>query len=170
MQRGTDRGGRGGQPNPYEYRETQLEPLVPGFGEEDVFTPPLVFGAEAELFTIEVTEAGGLPDDVIAHAHELGLVANALDASCGGGGERSAVTGALVAEALAWGDLSIALAILSLVIQRILHQGLEGRPQHLKALSSKPLFESRHQRFPTISDSSPSSVSSEIWWLARAST
>ncbi len=56
-QRGGDRGGRGApQPNPYEYRETELEPLVPGFGEEDVFTPPLVFGAEAELFTIEVTD------------------------------------------------------------------------------------------------------------------
>jgi Ca2+-binding EF-hand superfamily protein len=56
-QRGSDRGGRGeSQPNPYEYRETKLEPLVPGFGEEDVFTPPLGFGAEAELFTLEVTE------------------------------------------------------------------------------------------------------------------
>jgi Ca2+-binding EF-hand superfamily protein len=56
-QRGFDRGGRGNsEPNPYEYRQTELEPLVPGFGEEDVFTPPLMFGAEAELFTIEVTE------------------------------------------------------------------------------------------------------------------
>jgi Ca2+-binding EF-hand superfamily protein len=33
-----------------------LEPLVPGFGVEDVFTPPLLFGAEADLFTIEVTD------------------------------------------------------------------------------------------------------------------
>ncbi len=51
------RGGRGApEPNPYEYRQTELEPLVPGFGIEDVFTPPLLFGAEADLFTIEVTD------------------------------------------------------------------------------------------------------------------
>lgn len=54
-----------------------------------------------------------LPDDVLSRAHELGLVANALPAEHGGGGERSAVTAALIAEELAWGDLSLALAILS---------------------------------------------------------
>jgi len=58
-------------------------------------------------------EARTLPDEILAQAHELGLVANALDESHGGGGERSAVTAALVAEELARGDLSIALAILS---------------------------------------------------------
>ena len=46
-------------------------------------------------------------------SHELGLVANALPEAQGGGGERSAITSALIAEELAWGDLSIALAILS---------------------------------------------------------
>jgi len=58
-------------------------------------------------------ETGKLPESVLAHAHELGLVANAIEEASGGGGERSAVTGALVAEELAWGDLSIGLAILS---------------------------------------------------------
>ena len=58
-------------------------------------------------------ETGELPDAVLSAAHELGLVANALDAEHGGGGERSAVTAVLVAEELAWGDLAIALAILS---------------------------------------------------------
>ncbi len=58
-------------------------------------------------------ESAKLPDAVLAQAHELGLVANALPESAGGGGERSAVTGALVAEELAWGDLAIALAVLS---------------------------------------------------------
>src|SRR3990172_3376266 len=58
-------------------------------------------------------EAGELDVSVFAKAHELGLVANALPAAHGGGGERSAVTAALVAEELAWGDLSLALAILS---------------------------------------------------------
>jgi len=61
----------------------------------------------------ESEEAKKLPDKVIEQAHELGLVANALPESAGGGGQRSAVTGALIAEELAWGDLSIALAILS---------------------------------------------------------
>jgi alkylation response protein AidB-like acyl-CoA dehydrogenase len=58
-------------------------------------------------------EDGKLPDGVLAQAHELGLVANSLPEAYGGGGERSAVTAALIAEELAWGDLAIALAILS---------------------------------------------------------
>jgi alkylation response protein AidB-like acyl-CoA dehydrogenase len=58
-------------------------------------------------------EAKAPADDAIAAAHALGLVANALPAAHGGGGERSAVLGALVAEELAWGDLATALAILS---------------------------------------------------------
>jgi acyl-CoA dehydrogenase len=61
----------------------------------------------------ECNETRKLPDEVLAHAHELGLVSGGIDAAFGGGGERSAVTGALIAEELAWGDLSIALAILS---------------------------------------------------------
>jgi len=58
-------------------------------------------------------EAGKLPAELLQEAHALGLVANAIDERFGGGGARSAVTGALVAEELGWGDLAIALAILS---------------------------------------------------------
>lgn len=58
-------------------------------------------------------ETKKLPEKVLLAAHELGLVANALPESAGGGGDRSAVTGVLVAEELAWGDLAIAAAILS---------------------------------------------------------
>jgi alkylation response protein AidB-like acyl-CoA dehydrogenase len=61
----------------------------------------------------ESEESAKLPADVLQRAHELGLIANALDEQYGGGGERSAVTGALIAEELAWGDLAIALAVLS---------------------------------------------------------
>jgi alkylation response protein AidB-like acyl-CoA dehydrogenase len=61
----------------------------------------------------EAYETRKLPDAVIARAHELGLVANSLPEEHGGGGARSAVTAALVIEELAWGDLAIALAILS---------------------------------------------------------
>jgi acyl-CoA dehydrogenase len=58
-------------------------------------------------------ESAKLPSELLARAHELGLVANALPEEFGGGGARSAVTGALIAEELGWGDLSLALAILS---------------------------------------------------------
>lgn len=61
----------------------------------------------------ECDETGELPGALLDQAHELGLVANALPEEVGGGGERSAVLGVLVAEELAWADLAIALAILS---------------------------------------------------------
>jgi alkylation response protein AidB-like acyl-CoA dehydrogenase len=58
-------------------------------------------------------ERFALPADVLRQAHELGLTSNALPETYGGGGARSAVTAALIAEELAFGDLSIALGILS---------------------------------------------------------
>jgi alkylation response protein AidB-like acyl-CoA dehydrogenase len=61
----------------------------------------------------ECDEAGKLPLELLEEAHALGLCANALDERFGGGGARSALTGALIAEELAWGDLALALAILS---------------------------------------------------------
>ena len=61
----------------------------------------------------EADETTKPPAAVFAQAHELGLVANGLPEEFGGGGERSAVTGALIAEELAWGDLALALGILS---------------------------------------------------------
>jgi len=61
----------------------------------------------------ECDESGEIPRAVLDQAHELGLVANAFPEAHGGGGERSAVTGVLIAEELAWGDASVALAILS---------------------------------------------------------
>jgi len=61
----------------------------------------------------ECDEADALPADVLDQAHELGLIANGLPEAYGGGGEASAVTGCLIAEELAYGDLSIALGILS---------------------------------------------------------
>jgi len=71
--------------------------------------------AENEIRPVcrEVDESGTPPKSVVEAAHELGLVANALPEAQGGGGERSAMTGVLIAEELAWGDLAIALAILS---------------------------------------------------------
>ena len=62
-----------------------------------------------------------------ARAHELGLVANALPEASGGGGARSAVTGALIAEELACGDLALALAILSPSLLGVPGRGLRHR-------------------------------------------
>ncbi|HVP30088.1 MAG TPA: acyl-CoA dehydrogenase family protein [Myxococcota bacterium] len=61
----------------------------------------------------DADEACRLPAGVLQQAHELGLTSNALPEAYGGGGSRSAVTGALIAEELAYGDLSIALGVLS---------------------------------------------------------
>jgi len=71
--------------------------------------------AENEIrpHTREADEAGVPPQAILDAAHELGLVTNALPEAHGGGGERSALTGVLIAEELGWGDMAIALAILS---------------------------------------------------------
>jgi acyl-CoA dehydrogenase len=58
-------------------------------------------------------EDGALADSVVTTAHELGLVSNSLPAAHGGGDGRCAVTSCLIAEELAWGDLSTAIGILS---------------------------------------------------------
>ena len=58
-------------------------------------------------------EARSLSKEVLSKAHELGLVANSLPEAHGGGGARSAVTSCLIIEELAWGDLSLAIGILS---------------------------------------------------------
>lgn len=61
----------------------------------------------------DADETAKLPAGVMRQAHELGLTSNALPEAYGGGGSRSAVTGALIAEELAFGDLAIALGVLS---------------------------------------------------------
>ncbi|HXZ87598.1 MAG TPA: acyl-CoA dehydrogenase family protein [Candidatus Binataceae bacterium] len=59
-------------------------------------------------------ESGEIPADLIGKAWELGLVRGAIPETYGGYGDtRSAVTGAIVAEELAFGDLAIALHALA---------------------------------------------------------
>ena len=59
MNRGPQ-GRPGGPPSPpsspYRPTTTEVKPLVPGFGVEEALAPAPGFGAEAELFTVEVTE------------------------------------------------------------------------------------------------------------------
>jgi alkylation response protein AidB-like acyl-CoA dehydrogenase len=62
----------------------------------------------------ECDEHGHIPADLLRAGWELGLVSAVAPESCGGAGmERQAVTGAMVAEELAHGDLAVALALLT---------------------------------------------------------
>ena len=61
----------------------------------------------------EADESGELPRELIEKGWELGVLQASVPEAYGGFGERSAVTGALAAEELAWGDLSGALAIMA---------------------------------------------------------
>lgn len=73
-------------------------------------------------------EAGDIPADVIDGAWELGLVISCIPEQLGGAGwEHSALTGTLLAEELAWGDLSMAMHFLapSLAILPIVEMGTE---------------------------------------------
>lgn len=70
-------------------------------------------GDEMRKVYRECDESGEVPDRVIDTAWQMGLVAGSLPEEYGGaGGERSAITGSLINEELAWGDLSIAMHIL----------------------------------------------------------
>src|SRR5271167_2916244 len=59
-------------------------------------------------------ESGTIPADLVAKAWQLGLVRSAIPQQFGGDGDaRSAVTGAVIGEELAYGDLSIAIKVLA---------------------------------------------------------
>lgn len=82
-------------------------------------------------------ESGVIPPELIAKSWELGLVRGPLPESAGGYGDaRSAITGALIAEELAFGDLAIALHALAprLVAYPVLEFGTdEQRAATLKS-------------------------------------
>ena len=59
----------------------------------------------------EADEAGQLPAPLVRKGWELGLLQASVPEAYGGFGDRSAVTGALAMEELAYGDLSAAFAI-----------------------------------------------------------
>lgn len=62
----------------------------------------------------ECDEEGKVPGDIVNTAAELGLAASCVPEEYGGAGwDHSALTGALLAEELGWGDLSMAMHILS---------------------------------------------------------
>jgi acyl-CoA dehydrogenase len=76
----------------------------------------------------ECDETCEIPASIIDKAWSLGIVSTSIPGEFGGaGGEHSVVTGALIAEELAWGDLSMAMHILSpaLAVYPILEMGTE---------------------------------------------
>jgi alkylation response protein AidB-like acyl-CoA dehydrogenase len=80
----------------------------------------------------DADETGTIPDSVVKTAWELGLIQNVIPEAYGGfGDERSAVTGALIAEELAYGDLSLALHVLAprLLVQPVLEFGSPGQKE-----------------------------------------
>jgi len=80
----------------------------------------------------ECDENDEIPGHIIETAWAMGLVSSGIPEKYGGpGGEHSAITGALIAEELAWGDLSMAMHILcpALAIYPILEMGTEAQKQ-----------------------------------------
>ena len=81
-------------------------------------------------------ESGEIPVALVAQAWQLGLVQGPIPESLGGNGDtRLATTGAIIAEELAWGDLSIATHVLAprLLAFPVLEMGTEEqRQRHLK--------------------------------------
>lgn len=77
----------------------------------------------------EADETGVIPESIVKAAWELGLIQGSVPENYGGyaSGAPSAVTGAMVAEGLAEGDLAIALHLLSprLVVDPVLCLGSE---------------------------------------------
>ena len=84
----------------------------------------------------EADENGQIPSSLVQQAWELGLVQSTIPEAFGGVGETSsAITGSLVCEELAWGDLSIALHVLAphLVTQPLIaRETLETQQQMLR--------------------------------------
>jgi acyl-CoA dehydrogenase len=62
----------------------------------------------------EADEKGAVPEDIVARGWELGLVQSGIPEQLGGYGDaRSAITGALLLEELAYGDAAITLELLA---------------------------------------------------------
>ncbi len=81
----------------------------------------------------DADESGDLPENLIESGWELGLTPSSIPETYGGFGEHSAITGALFAEELAWGDLSAALKLLTpnLLAIPLLEYGTDAQKEAL---------------------------------------
>jgi acyl-CoA dehydrogenase len=88
-------------------------------------------------------EQGEIPKELIAKAAALGLVRSAIPAQFGGDGDaRSAVTGTVIAEELAYGDLATAIHVLAprLFASPLIEMGTADQQKRYLPRLSKPDF------------------------------
>jgi acyl-CoA dehydrogenase len=91
----------------------------------------------------EADESGTIPSAIVQQGWELGLVQSVIPEAYGGAGDiRSVITGALIAEELAWGDLSIALHLLAprLVAYPVLEMGTAEQKERVLKPYAGPQF------------------------------
>ena len=104
--------------------------------EQKLLKDSLADFAAAELRPLarDADEAAATPESVAQKAWELGLVSTAIPEAYGGFGEdRSAVTGAIALEELAYGDLSLALHALAprLLVYPVIDHGTEEQKRRI---------------------------------------
>ena len=90
----------------------------------------------------EADEHGNFPAEIIQKGWEIGLLPAGIPEAYGGFGEHSAVTNALAAEALAYGDLALALLVLA--------PGLIGLPVHFSGTE-----EQKQNILPQLAEAAP---------------
>jgi alkylation response protein AidB-like acyl-CoA dehydrogenase len=97
--------------------------------------------AEIRPAARDADETGSIPSELADKGFDLGLISSAIPEEHGGFGEqRSAVTGAIVAEELGWGDVAIALHLLAprLLVYPLLEAGTpEQRAKILPAFTQR---------------------------------
>ena len=81
----------------------------------------------------DADEEDAFPPEIIQKGWELGILPASIPEAYGGFGEHSAVTNVLAAEALAWGDLALALAVMlpATVANPVYFSGTEEQKQHI---------------------------------------
>jgi len=108
-------------------------------------------------------ESGSIPTELLAKAWELGLVRGCLPENVGGYGDpQVAVTGAIVAEELAYGDLSFALHALAprLLAFPLIEMGTEAqRRRYLPPLGSDSFVAATAALMEAAFDFDPGSMS-----------
>lgn len=87
----------------------------------------------------DADEEATLPPRLIEKGWELGFLQASIPEQYGGFGERTAVSGVLAAEELAYGDLAAALAVMTpglFAVPLLLHGSEEQKRQYLPAISA----------------------------------
>jgi alkylation response protein AidB-like acyl-CoA dehydrogenase len=90
----------------------------------------------------EADETCSVAHELVDEAWELGLIQGSIPEEYGGLGQSTSVTGTVIAEAMANGDLAIALHMLSprLVVDPVLHLGSQEQKREVLAKYCGPKF------------------------------